>query len=168
MGAGKTTVGRAVAHQLGWRFLDLDDVIVARAGRSIPEIFREAGEAAFRRQEREALASVLAPTKARSMVLALGGGTFVDPVNAQALRQAGLPVVFLEAPLEELLRRCAAHGGDRPLFRDEYQFRQLYEARRHSYMKADVRIETTGLSVSQVVAEVVRRLQLDSGGAHCV
>ncbi len=160
MGAGKTSVGQALARRLGWRFIDLDDVIIAREGRSIAQIFRDAGEPAFRQAEANALRTLLAANEHNETVVALGGGAFVQDENARALQQAGVTVVFLDAPAEELRRRCAPRGHERPLFRDEAQFRNLYEARRQGYMKADVRIDTTGLSVHEVAAEVARRLGL--------
>ncbi len=160
MGAGKSSVGQALASRLGWQFIDLDNLIVAQEGRSIAEIFRQNGEAAFRQAETRALAELLSGDARRRAIVALGGGAFVEDNNARLLRQEAMSVVFLDAPVEELLRRCAPQGGSRPLFQDENQFRQLYEARRHAYMKADLRIETSGLTVEQVAEELVRRLHL--------
>jgi len=164
MGAGKTSVGRQLAQQLGWQFTDLDDVIQAREHRSIAEIFAEAGEPAFRQAETAALRTVLAQVVAGPIVLAVGGGAFVQPENAIALRQAGIPVVFLDAPLEELRRRCAQDGLGRPLFRDENQFRQLYETRRQRYMEADLRVETGGLSLDEAVLFIAQRLDGEGFG----
>jgi len=156
MGAGKTTVGRLLGAMLQSRFLDLDDEIVQRDGRTIPEIFGHAGEAAFRQLEREALRDLLA--RAAPVVLAIGGGAFLQPENAVLLRQQGYASVFLDAPVEELHRRCAPHAASRPLFRDENQFRQLYECRRSAYMTADVRVDTAGKTPAQVAAEVASTL----------
>ncbi len=162
MGAGKTSVGRALALQLEWRFVDLDSRIEAQAGRTIAEIFRESGESAFRREETAALRTLLDELRQGvAAVVALGGGAFVQAENAALLREFGARVVFLDAPVEELRRRCAHLGGARPLFADENQFRQLYEARRSGYMKAGFRVETAGKTVSQVVAEINQRLRLD-------
>jgi len=158
MGAGKTSVGRLLAQRLGWPFTDLDDVVQAREGRTVTEIFQEAGEPAFRQAEGAALREVLAQLATGPAVIALGGGAFVQPENAGALRQTGIPVVFLDAPLEELRRRCAQDGAGRPLFRDENQFRQLYETRRQSYMEADLRVKTSGLTPDQVALLVAMRL----------
>ncbi len=161
MGVGKTSVGQELARRLGWRFLDLDDLIVAREGRAIAEIFRDSGETAFRQAESRALGELLATGLRQATVVALGGGAFAQEENARLLRQASVPVVFLDAPLQELRRRCAPEAGNRPLFQDENQFRQLYEARLHAYMKADLRIQTSGLTVEQVAAELARRLGLE-------
>ena len=160
MGAGKTSVGQALAQQLKRDFVDLDDVIVAREKRSIAEIFRDSGETAFRRAEADALRELLTRNDTTPGVVALGGGAYVQEENARALTDAGATVVFLDAPVEELHRRCRPKADERPLFQDENQFRQLYEARRGAYMKADIRIETTSLNIDEVAAEVARRLGL--------
>lgn len=162
MGAGKTSVGSALAALLGWPFVDLDDRIAASEGRSIPAIFQQAGEAAFRRAETRALAELLRELPASgACVLALGGGAFTQQENIELLERNGSPVVFLDAPVEELRRRCAPEGALRPLFRDENQFRQLYEARRRHYMKAALRVDTGAKSVEQVASELIALLQLD-------
>jgi len=158
MGAGKTGVGRLLAQHLGWKFTDLDDVVQAREQRTVAEIFRDAGEITFRQAEKAALREVLTQLVSGPIVIAVGGGAFVQPENAAALRHAGIPVVFLDAPLEELRRRCADDGAGRPLFRDQNQFRQLYEARRESYMEADLRVETSGLTLDEAASLVARRL----------
>src|SRR5438045_8658642 len=87
MGAGKTTVGRELARRLRWEFIDLDDVIVAAEGRSVGAIFRDSGEPAFRRAEAAALREVLRAPASGGLVLALGGGAYVQPRNAALLRQ---------------------------------------------------------------------------------
>jgi len=162
MGAGKTSVGQELARRTGWQFLDLDDVVEAREGRSIAEIFRASGEAQFRRAEAEALRDILKslPASGHELILALGGGAYVQRENAQLIREEGARVVFLDAPVEELHRRCAPKAGARPLFQDENQFRQLYEARRSGYMEADLRVETGGKSIDTIVNEVISRLDL--------
>jgi len=161
MGAGKTTVGAALAKQLAWSFIDLDDIIVAQVGRSVPDIFREQGEAKFREHETEALRHVLSERiGAEPTVVALGGGAFVQQRNLDLLRASEQPTVFLDADIPELRKRCAAELGTRPLFRDENQFRQLYESRRSGYMKADLRVDTAGKAVDEIVNEVLSRLDL--------
>jgi shikimate kinase len=150
MGAGKTTVGRALAEKLGWQFIDLDEEIVRREQNTIPEIFRLQGEKQFRVLEAEGLRQVLQTTPG-PLVLAAGGAAYCHPGNAELLRDSGFFTVFLDAAVEELRRRCAGEGDQRPLFRDANQFRQLYEARRGAYMAADLRIDTGGKTPEQVV-----------------
>jgi shikimate kinase len=166
MGAGKTSVGKALASRLGWRFLDLDDLIETGTGRKIADIFRESGEAAFRQAEAAALRQLLATTHSSPLVVALGGGAYVSEDNARQIKAAGAPVIFLDAPASELRRRCAPQGAQRPLFQDENLFHQLYAARRHAYMQADHRIDTAGLSIEEVATEVMQRLKLDVAGAE--
>ena len=159
MGAGKTSVGRQLSKHLNSDFVDLDDVIVLRANKSIQQIFAEESEAGFRRRETAALRHVLAQAgAAKPMVIALGGGAFVQPDNYQAIRDSGIPSVFLDADLDTLLQRCRSEARVRPLAKDENQFRQLHEARRSSYMKADHCVQTAGKSVPDLVIEIASRL----------
>jgi shikimate kinase len=161
MGAGKTTVGRALARQLGWRFIDLDDHIEARQKRSIAEIFRESGEIEFRRAEATELRNLLADLPvAGAAVVALGGGAFVQKDNARLLKAASAPVVFLDAPVHELWERTQQSSVQRPLANAENHFRQLYEMRRQRYMKAEYRLETCGKTVEQIVGEITASLGL--------
>jgi len=158
MGAGKTSVGQALAALLGWRFEDLDDRIVAREGVSIADIFQKSGEAEFRRVEHAALAELLATPDAGPSVIALGGGAFVQADNARLVHALGAPTVFLDAPVEELWRRCREEAKQRPLGVDEQQFRRLYEARYPHYRKATARVETGGKTVAAVAAEIAAML----------
>lgn len=161
MGAGKTTVGRSLAERMGWRFVDLDDRVEARERRTIAHIFRDSGESAFRQAEAEALLELLAEIGVgTNTVIALGGGAFVQPENANAIRRSGIPVAFLDAPVDELRERCAAKGGVRPLFRNADEFRRLYEDRRRSYMQADLLVSTSAKTVCAVVDELISRLNL--------
>jgi len=116
MGTGKTTVGRVLAARLGWEFVDTDRVIEERHG-PIPTIFAEQGEGAFRRFERE-VADELAGR--RRLVVATGGRTMVDAVNAQRLGATG-DVVCLVASLDTILERVDVDGADatRPLLRGD-------------------------------------------------
>jgi len=158
MGAGKTTVGRELSSQLGWAFTDLDDVIVNRAGKSIPDIFSSQGESSFRHIESQAPLEVIAGSAHNASVIALGGGAYVQPDNFAAIRKSGCRTVYLDADLDTLLARCHREGKTRPLLKDENQFRQLYEARQSGYMKADHRVNTAGKSVRQIVAEIMLQL----------
>ncbi len=166
MGAGKTSVGQALARSLGWRFVDLDDRVIARERRSVAEIFRDSGEAAFRRAETAALRELLDELDGeRPTVAALGGGAFVQDENAWLLTEAGDPMVFLDAEYEVLRQRCQALGTERPLFEDESRFRALYETRRPHYLRAGVRVDTNNKSVGQVAAEIVHTLALQPNGS---
>jgi shikimate kinase len=160
MGSGKTSVGLALAQLLGWRFQDLDDYIQQREGRTIAQIFDESGEAEFRSMERTAMRDLVVHSGEPSpTVLALGGGAFVQPEVAAILKDTNCPVVFLDAPVEELWRRCE-EAVVRPMKRDPQQFRQLHESRRPHYMQATTRIETQGRSVEDIAAEIAARFEL--------
>ena len=178
MGCGKTTVGRLLARQVGWRFVDLDTRIIEHAGLSITEIFDRLGEPAFREIEHERLLQALgeAAEQDTPTVLALGGGTFAQPQNVELLRRFGATegsaargssvVIWLDCPIEELLARCATMR-DRPLFRDEASFRQLYEQRRPFYQQADYRVESDAdprRVVNQILA--LRIVELPVGVAE--
>jgi shikimate kinase len=161
MGAGKTTVGRALSRRLSLPFEDLDDRIQLREGKTIEQIFRECGETEFRKVETAALRDLLAEISSSLRVVALGGGAFVQPVNAGLIAKAKVHSVFLDAPVEELLRRCEGEPNLRPLRQNLKQFKQLYDKRRKSYMKAAIRIETSGKDVDRIAAEVACSLGLE-------
>ncbi len=157
MGAGKSTVGSRLARQLGWHFVDLDERIEQAAGISIPEFFERHGEFAFRQFEADQLRSTLgrAVEFQESTVLALGGGTYAQPGAPEFLRKSGVPVIWLDTPIEVLLSRCMTMSG-RPLFRDETSFRRLHAERLPSYQLADFRVDSSG-DATVVVAEILRR-----------
>ena len=159
MGSGKTSVGRRLSARLGWGFEDLDERIERQTGRGVGEIFRESGESEFRRAEQAALLSALQEWRAVPIVIALGGGTFVGPDNAVVIAAHHGTTIFLDAPVEELWRRCQ-EAVERPLRRDEQHFRHLYETRRSEYMKANVRIDTAGKNVESVVGEIIQIMGL--------
>jgi shikimate kinase len=160
MGAGKSSVGVALSNRLSWPFEDLDDRIQAREQRSIEEIFRQSGERVFRQLEHAALRSLVEELGASPKIVALGGGAFAQMDNAALLEAAGLSTVFLDAPVEELFRRCGQQQLNRPLRGDVDGFRRLYESRRPCYLKAMARIETAGKEVERVAAEVIDSLGL--------
>jgi shikimate kinase len=170
MGSGKTTVGTLLARQLAWRFVDLDDRIEETAGLTIPQIFERFGETAFRQMEADQLRAALGRAEEfkEATVLALGGGTYAQPGCPEFLRNSGVPVLWLDSPVEILLARCMTMTG-RPLFRDESSFRALHAQRLPSYQLADVRVDSSG-DPAQVVSEILRRGIVAGGGneAHLV
>lgn len=166
MGAGKTTVGRALAALLHCDFYDLDNVIEQRERKSVAEIFASSGEAEFRRTESTALAALLQVQELQAkdqrpksdLVIALGGGAFVQKQNRTALEAAGAITVLLEAPLEELRRRCSSESKVRPLAQQEARFNELFAARRADYALARFKVQTMGKSVEEISAEIARLL----------
>ena len=165
MGAGKTSVGRALGEHLNWVFEDLDDRIQQREGRTVAEIFRDSGEPAFRRAEHAALEQVLEELRGGvARIVALGGGAFVQDENAAMLLASGVPTVFLDAPVEQLWQRCSKQasetGAERPLLGGVEQFRNLHASRRKGYMKASVKMKTGSRTVKAIAAEIAESLGL--------
>ncbi|HKD45475.1 MAG TPA: shikimate kinase [Candidatus Angelobacter sp.] len=155
MGAGKTSVGRALGRRLGWPFHDLDEVIENRQGKSVAALFAEDGEPAFRRAESAALEDLLTGKNAGgNLVVALGGGGFVQPYNRSVLAKSGVITVLLEAPIDELRRRCVRDGRKRPLAGDEAQFARLFAERHTTYSLARVRVDTMNKPVEQIAGEI--------------
>ena len=162
MGSGKSTVGRLLAAQLAWHFLDLDLEIERLTGLPISQIFEQKGETIFRDIEHECLHRILGSAGERDarMVLALGGGTFAQPRNAALLREFGAQpramgpaIIWLDCPMQDLLQRCVLMG-DRPLFRNEASFRKLFEERLPYYQLADYRVESSGEAI-RVVEQIL-------------
>lgn len=155
-GAGKTTLGQALAARLGREFADADALIEARAGRPIPEIFAAQGEAGFRRLEAEVCAELAARD---GLVVAPGGGALLDPANRRAFERTGL-IICLRATPEALLARLAQAGG-RPLLEGADpagRLAALLAARRALYDSFPEQLDTTQQGPAQLVEELVLRL----------
>ena len=148
MGAGKTTVARAIGKHTGWRVEDIDQRIESREHRTVASIFSQQGEPYFRQLERLALGELL---PLRHVVIATGGGTFVEPDN-RALMLADGAVAWLELSLTQVIERVPADGR-RPLASDRAQMEQLFARRQLAYAQAHVRVDA-----SRPVPEVVGRL----------
>jgi shikimate kinase len=148
MGAGKTTVARALGRRLGWRAEDIDERIEGLERKSVAAIFTQHGEPYFRQLERQALVELLPE---RNVVVATGGGTFAEPDN-RALMLADGATAWLDVPLAQVLRRVPSDGR-RPLAADRKRMEQLFFKRQLSYAMAHVRIDG-----AKPVPEVVDRL----------
>jgi len=159
MGSGKSSVGKALARHLGWPFVDLDDLIEKQEGRTVAEIFAEAGEAEFRRIERIALRELL-KRSAVAHVVALGGGAYAQNDNAELIRQEGVTTVFLDAPAETLWQRCNDDPQDRPLRQTFEQFSALHQQRRPHYLRATSRIDTSSKSADEIAEELASKLRV--------
>ena len=153
MGAGKSTLARALGARLGWQVEDVDELIEAREGRTIAEIFRVEGEAYFRAAERRVLFGLL---PLRHAVIATGGGTFVDPESRVGMLADGV-VIWLDVPFEAILDRVPTDGR-RPLAADRAELLRLYTQRRAFYQLAHLRFDTDKVAVEEVVERVLDRL----------
>jgi 3-dehydroquinate synthase len=150
MGAGKSTVGKALALRLGRPFVDVDALIEAQAGRPIPTIFAEAGEAGFRDREAAALRQVAAQD---GQVIATGGGALLRPDNVRVLVRHGV-LVNLQASLDSTQRRLKGNSA-RPLARDPEALAALAESRKAIYAQVPWQVETDGLSPEAIVAAIL-------------
>ncbi|MGO9256820.1 MAG: shikimate kinase [Bryobacteraceae bacterium] len=159
MGAGKTTVGRHLAHRLGWSFFDTDEEIERSEGCTIAEIFAQRGEAEFRRMETQIIQHHMRfIERGRPAVLALGGGAFAEPANRQILGYNGI-TIWLDCPFEVVERRVAQHAG-RPLARDPAYFAALFEVRREHYRLADVHVTIESDDPDVTVETILQHLVL--------
>jgi len=157
-GAGKSTIGTALAKKLDYRFVELDQEIESAAGLSLADVFTLHGEAYYRRVEREVLSRLLAePTPT---VVATGGSIVNDPATYALLRSRAL-TVYLHAKPEDHWNRVVAQGDQRPMAENPHAFeelRGLLAARAKLYARADRTVETSGRTAKQVVAEIAAAL----------
>lgn len=153
MAAGKSVVGRKLAHRLKRDFVDLDRAIEEKEGMKVSEIFDRKGEGYFRKVEKETLHGVL---QKNGQVVATGGGTILDRENLDLLKGRSL-LICLTAPPEALLRRSGS-GKDRPLLKGsdrQEQIEGLLKQRGKSYAQAHFTIDTARLSVDEVVEKII-------------
>jgi shikimate kinase len=158
MGAGKTSVGRLVAEHLGFEFLDTDELIQSRTGRTIADIFAKEGEPAFRALEKQVVQELSARTKT---VISTGGGLPTDPENLAALKSYAL-VVCLWASPEKIWERVR-HQSHRPLLLDadpQKKIRELLTTREPFYKQADVLINTDLRSVREAAQQIALQFKL--------
>lgn len=163
MGVGKTVVGRALSEMTGMTYVDLDEEIMERTGKTIPEIFDEGGEEAFREIER-AITQEIATRDGQ--VIACGGGTILDSDNLSSLRHNSR-LVLLTAEPEIILKRIEAEGDVRPLlnWEDKLQrIRSLLEARNSAYTQAaELIFNTSKMTPEQVAEKILESIREDAG-----
>lgn len=155
MAAGKTSLAAALSQRLGWPVKDIDDLIERREHRTVASIFAREGEAYFRQVERQVLLELV---PLRHVIVATGGGTFVDPDNRAVINADGFSV-WLDAPLPELLTRIPADGR-RPLAADRAQMERIYEARRAAYEQAHLRLDAARASVDALAEQLCAQLDM--------
>lgn len=164
MGAGKTTTGRLLADRLGWPYLDSDDEIERQTGRTVPQIWKEDGEPAFRAEESRVLAEACAGSG--PAVISVAGGAVLDLENRALIRQSGL-TVWLRAEVNTLARRVGT-GAGRPLLEGgpSAALNRLSAQRAPVYAElADLVFDVDRMSPPQVVTGIVEALEDSEVGA---
>jgi shikimate kinase len=155
MGSGKSAVGRLLAYELGWSFADLDEDIEQAQGVPIAEIFDQRGEEEFRGIERDALRKRIREVECgKPMVMALGGGAFIDPANRKLLEERGV-TIWLDCPFQRITARLDGQTH-RPLARDPEKFRQLFDDRQDAYSQAEQRIHADTDDPAEIVAQILK------------
>ncbi|HLQ75951.1 MAG TPA: shikimate kinase [Terriglobia bacterium] len=154
MGAGKTSVGRALSDKLGWSFVDLDAEIEHAEKMAIRDIFEKSGEAHFRRLEHQHLKRLSARPR---VVIALGGGATMDPENRLVADSTGV-TVWLNVAFETAALRVSM-DGTRPLFQDREHAERLYESRLPTYKLARIHVPADNRPPAEIAGEVAMRLQ---------
>ena len=161
MGVGKTAVGEALAEKLDKKFIELDSLIEQKAGKTIPEIFRQDGEIAFRELEIEVTKEV---AKDKNQVIACGGGVVLNKINIDRLRNEST-MVYLEASPQVILKRVSGGRTERPLLKASNKaltIQELLRFRKPFYERAaDIKIDTSKLAIDSVVEQIINKLKRD-------
>jgi shikimate kinase len=159
MGTGKTVVGRSLAARLGKEFIEMDALIEKKAGKSIPEIFRQEGEIGFREMEIEVTQEIAGKKNA---VIACGGGIILNTINIDRLRRECV-VICLTASPAVILKRTSPDKEGRPLLNvvdRRRQIEELLKFRRPYYERsADFIVNTSRLTVESVLARIIEKLR---------
>ena len=160
MGSGKTTVGKRIAQELGYPFVDSDDVVASVAGKSVRELFTQDGEARFRQCESDAIKSVLVGRKS-SVVLATGGGAVISSENRSLISEQASNVVWLDASVDDLVVRTKQSAARPLLDGDAAATLQSLSNQRSAWYEevATVRIDTRGKTVAKVCSAVMEAIR---------
>lgn len=154
MAAGKSSVGRLLARELGWDYIDTDNEIEKVTGLKISEIFRKYGEMRFRSEENLIVKKLVGRTKT---IIATGGGTVLSPDNWKILEQLGM-LVHLYVPLEVSLKRIKRRN-ERPILQKNIEINSLWQERLNTYNKANITINTSDKELEEIVAEIIARMK---------
>ncbi len=161
MGTGKTVVGRALADKLGREFVEMDALIEQKAGKTIPEIFRDSGEIAFRELEIEVVKEVAGK---KNTVIACGGGVVLNKINIDRLKKECV-IVYLAAAPQVILKRTSGDKNERPLLNAADRLvtiRELLKFRKPFYERAaDITVNTTKLDIDTVAAQITDKVKED-------
>jgi shikimate kinase len=163
MGTGKTAVGRVLAQRLNRKLIEIDALIVKTAGKSIPDIFKNDGEIAFRELEIKAIKQAAA---GENQVIACGGGAVLNTINIDRLRATGVIINLAAAP-EIILQRTSGENGSRPLLNTAQplaRIKELQQFRKPFYDRAaDITVNTSKLSIDAAADKIIARLRKYEG-----
>jgi len=161
MGTGKTVVGKVLAKKLGKEFVELDSLIERKAGKTIPEIFQQGGEVAFRELEIEVTKEV---SRKKNVVIACGGGIVLNKINIDRLSQECL-IVYLTASPGVILKRTSVDKNERPLLKAASKaltIKELLRFRKPFYERvANIKINTSKLDIDSVVEQIISKVKAD-------
>jgi len=159
MGTGKTAAGEALAKRLGKEFIELDALIELKAGKTIPEIFKQDGEVIFRELEIELTREV---SEKKNAVIACGGGVVLNKINIDRLKEECL-IVYLTASPKIILKRTSGDKNERPLLKvvdRTSEIQRLLKFRKPFYERAaDITINTSKLDINSVVEQIINKLK---------
>ncbi len=157
MGAGKSTVGKVLSTSLGYKFIDIDELIEEKSNKKITDIFSELGEDHFRNLETESLNGISKDNT--NAVISTGGGIVLKPVNFNIIESSGTSI-YLKAGIKSIWERIKDDSG-RPLLNVESPYekaRDLLESRREHYERADIVVETDNLSPREISDKIIEQL----------
>ena len=161
MGTGKTVVGKALAEKLGKEFIELDSLIEQKAGKTIPEIFQQDGEIAFREREIEITKQI---SGKKNAIIACGGGIVLNKINIDLLSQECV-IVYLTASPSAILKRTRGDESERPLLKAPDKIshvKELLKLRQPFYERAaDIKINTTRLDIGSVAEQIIEKVKDD-------
>ncbi len=159
MGVGKSAIGKVLAEKLNKEFIELDDLIEQKAGKSIPQIFQQDGEIAFRELEIEVTKEV---SRNKNLVIACGGGMVLNKINIDRLKKEAT-IVYLTAPPGIILKRVLSEGETRPLLKapnKALSIKELIRFRKPFYERAaDVKINTSKLDIDSIAEHIISKLE---------
>ncbi|WP_457640956.1 shikimate kinase [Persephonella sp.] len=155
MGSGKSTIGKLLAKETGYRFVDIDKEIEKNEDMSIKEIFSSKGEKYFRDLEKKMIKNFV---EKKGFIVSTGGGLGADKENMELMKKKGV-VIWLDVSLDTVLKRCG-EDENRPLLKkSRNDLEKLFEKRKQIYASADIHIDVNNKTPDQIVKEILRKIR---------